>query len=125
MEQLATVKTDVQEARINVHVAQRRSYFKENIAPAADCQLSSKNSKRRGEEGISQGGQSYEKAMAMGNKSIQERTEKLKALQIVQRNLSTDDAEYAMKLRNVNKAMEDLKKQNAGFHQVVFNFKGK
>lgn len=49
----------------------------------------------------------------MGNKSIQERTEKLKALQIVQRNLSTDDAEYAMKLRNVNKAMEDLKKQNA------------
>ena len=114
MEQLATVKTDVQEARINVHVAQREKLLQREILLwQQTVNLAARIAREEEKSRISQGGQSYEKAMAMGNKSIQERTEKLKALQIVQRNLSTDDAEYAMKLRNVNKAMEDLKKQNA------------
>lgn len=114
MEQLATVKTDVQEARINVHVAQREKLLqREILLRQQTANLAARIAREEEKSRISQGGQSYEKAMAMGNKSIQERTEKLKALQIVQRNLSTDDAEYAMKLRNVNKAMEDLKKQNA------------
>lgn len=114
MEQLATVKTDVQEARINVHVAQREKLLqREILLRQQTANLAARTAREEEKSRISQGGQSYEKAMAMGNKSIQERTEKLKALQIVQRNLSTDDAEYAMKLRNVNKAMEDLKKQNA------------
>lgn len=114
MEQLATVKTDVQEARINVHVAQREKLLqREILLRQQTANLAARIAREEEKSRISQGGQSYEKAMAMGNKSIQERTEKLKALQIVQRNLSTDDAEYAMKLRNVNKAMEGLKKQNA------------
>lgn len=114
MEQLATVKTDVQEARINVHVAQREKLLqREILLRQQTANLAARIAREEEKSRISQGGQSYEKAMAMGNKSIQERIEKLKALQIVQRNLSTDDAEYAMKLRNVNKAMEDLKKQNA------------
>lgn len=114
MEQLAAVKTDVQEARINVHVAQREKLLqREILLRQQTANLAARIAREEEKSRISQGGQSYEKAMAMGNKSIQERTEKLKALQIVQRNLSTDDAEYAMKLRNVNKAMEDLKKQNA------------
>lgn len=114
MEQLATVKTDVQEARINVHAAQREKLLqREILLRQQTANLAARIAREEEKSRISQGGQSYEKAMAMGNKSIQERTEKLKALQIVQRNLSTDDAEYAMKLRNVNKAMEDLKKQNA------------
>ena len=114
MEQLATVKTDVQEARINVHVAQREKLLqREILLRQQTANLAARIAREEEKSRISQGGQSYEKAMAMGNKSIQERTEKLKALQIVQRNLSTDDAEYAIKLRNVNKAMEDLKKQNA------------
>lgn len=114
MEQLATVKTDVQEARINVHVAQREKLLqREILLRQQTANLAARIAREEEKSRISQGGQSYEKAMAMGNKSIQERTEKLKALQIVQRNLSTDDAEYAMKLRNVNKAMENLKKQNA------------
>lgn len=114
MEQLATVKTDVQEARINVHVAQREKLLqREILLRQQTANLAARIAREEEKSRISQGGQSYEKAMAMGNKSIQERTEKLKALQIVQRNLSTDDAEYAMKLRNVNKAMEDLKKRNA------------
>ncbi len=114
MEQLATVKTDMQEARINVHVAQREKLLqREILLRQQTANLAARIAREEEKSRISQGGQSYEKAMAMGNKSIQERTEKLKALQIVQRNLSTDDAEYAMKLRNVNKAMEDLKKQNA------------
>lgn len=114
MEQLATVKTDVQEARINVHVAQREKLLqREILLRQQTANLAARTAREEEKSRISQGGQSYEKAMAMGNKSIQERTEKLKALQIVQRNLSIDDAEYAMKLRNVNKAMEDLKKQNA------------
>mgnify|MGYP000006426309 FL=1 len=114
MEQLATVKTDVQEARINVHVAQREKLLqREILLRQQTANLAARTAREEEKSRISQGGQSYEKAMAMGNKSIQERTEKLKALQIVQRNLSTDDAEYAIKLRNVNKAMEDLKRQNA------------
>lgn len=114
MEQLATVKTDVQEARINVHVAQREKLLqREILLRQQTANLAARIAREEEKSRISQGGQSYEKAMAMGNKSIQERTEKLKALQIVQRNLSTDDAEYAMKLRNVNKAMENLNKQNA------------
>lgn len=114
MEQLAAVKTDVQEARINVHVAQREKLLqREILLRQQTANLAARTAREEEKSRISQGGQSYEKAMAMGNKSIQERTEKLKALQIVQRNLSIDDAEYAMKLRNVNKAMEDLKKQNA------------
>lgn len=114
MEQLDTVKTDVQEARINVHVAQREKLLqREILLRQQTANLAARTAREEEKSRISQGGQSYEKAMAMGNKSIQERIEKLKALQIVQRNLSTDDAEYAMKLRNVNKAMEDLKKQNA------------
>lgn len=114
MEQLATVKTDVQEARINVHVAQREKLLqREILLRQQTANLAARIAREEEKSRISQGGQSYEKAMAMGNKSIQERIEKLKALQIVQRNLSTDDAEYAMKLRNVNRAMEDLKRQNA------------
>lgn len=114
MEQLGRVKNDVQEARINVHVAQREKLLqREILLRQQTANLAARIAREEEKSRISQGGQNYEKAMAMGNKSIQERTEKLKALQIVQRNLSTDDAEYAMKLRNVNKAMEDLKKQNA------------
>lgn len=59
----------------------------------------------------------------MGNKSIQERIEKLKALQIVQRNLSTDDANYAAKLATVNKEMASLKKQMLMLSLPVFSFK--
>lgn len=114
MEQLGRVKNDVQEARINVHVAQREKLLqREILLRQQTANLAARIAREEEKSRISQGGQNYEKAMAMGNKSIQERIEKLKALQIVQRNLSTDDAEYAMKLRNVNKAMEDLKKQNA------------
>lgn len=114
MEQLATVKTDVQEARINVHVAQREKLLQREILLRQQTANLAARIAREEEKGrISQGGQSYEKAMAMGNKSIQERTEKLKALQIVQRNLSTDDANYAAKLATVNKEMASLKKANA------------
>lgn len=114
MEQLATVKTDVQEARINVHVAQREKLLqREILLRQQTANLAARIAREEEKSRISQGGQSYEKAMAMGNKSIQERTEKLKALQIVQRNLSTDDANYAAKLATVNKEMASLKKQNA------------
>lgn len=114
MEQLATVKTDVQEARINVHVAQRDKLLqREILLRQQTANLAARIAREEEKSRISQGGQSYEKAMAMGNKSIQERIEKLKALQIVQRNLSTDDANYAAKLATVNKEMASLKKANA------------
>lgn len=114
MEQLATVKTDVQEARINVHVAQREKLLqREILLRQQTANLAARIAREEEKSRISQGGQSYEKAMAMGNKSIQERIEKLKALQIVQRNLSTDDANYAAKLATVNKEMVSLKKANA------------
>lgn len=114
MEQLATVKTDVQEARINVHVAQREKLLqREILLRQQTANLAARIAREEEKSRISQGGQNYEKAMAMGNKSIQERIEKLKALQIVQRNLSTDDANYAAKLATVNKEMASLKKANA------------
>lgn len=114
MEQLATVKTDVQEARINVHVAQREKLLqREILLRQQTANLAARIAREEEKSRISQGGQSYEKAMAMGNKSIQERIEELKALQIVQRNLSTDDANYAAKLATVNKEMASLKKANA------------
>lgn len=114
MEQLATVKTDVQEARINVHVAQREKLLqREILLRQQTANLAARIAREEEKSRISQGGQSYEKAMAMGNKSIQERIEKLKALQIVQRNLSTDDANYAAKLATVNKEMASLGKANA------------
>lgn len=114
MEQLDTVKTDVQEARINVHVAQREKLLqREILLRQQTANLAARTAREEEKSRISQGGQSYEKAMAMGNKSIQERIEKLKALQIVQRNLSTDDANYAAKLATVNKEMASLKKANA------------
>lgn len=114
MEQLTTVKTDVQEARINVHVAQREKLLqREILLRQQTANLAARIAREEEKSRISQGGQSYEKAMAMGNKSIQERIEKLKALQIVQRNLSTDDANYAAKLATVNKEMASLKKANA------------
>lgn len=114
MEQLATVKTDVQEARINVHVAQREKLLqREILLRQQTANLAARIAREEEKSRISQGGQSYEKAMAMGNNSIQERIEKLKALQIVQRNLSTDDANYAAKLATVNKEMASLKKANA------------
>lgn len=114
MEQLATVKTDVQEARINVHVAQREKLLqREILLRQQTANLAARIAREEEKSRILQGGQSYEKAMAMGNKSIQERIEKLKALQIVQRNLSTDDANYAAKLATVNKEMASLKKANA------------
>ena len=114
MEQLAAVKTDVQEARINVHVAQREKLLqREILLRQQTANLAARIAREEEKSRISQGGQSYEKAMAMGNKSIQERIEKLKALQIVQRNLSTDDANYAAKLATVNKEMASLKKANA------------
>lgn len=114
MEQLDTVKTDVQEARINVHVAQREKLLqREILLRQQTANLAARTAREEEKSRISQGGQSYERAMAMGNKSIQERTEKLKALQIVQRNLSTDDANYAAKLATVNKEMASLKKANA------------
>lgn len=114
MEQLGRVKNDVQEARINVHVAQREKLLqREILLRQQTANLAARIAREEEKSRISQGGQSYEKAMAMGNKSIQERIEKLKALQIVQRNLSTDDANYAAKLVTVNKEMASLKKANA------------
>lgn len=114
MEQLGRVKNDVQEARINVHVAQREKLLqREILLRQQTANLAARIAREEEKSRISQGGQSYEKAMAMGNKSIQERIEKLKALQIVQRNLSTDDANYAAKLATVNKEMASLKKANA------------
>ena len=114
MEQLGRVKNDVQEARINVHVAQREKLLqREILLRQQTANLAARIAREEEKSRISQGGQNYEKAMAMGNKSIQERIEKLKALQIVQRNLSTDDANYAAKLATVNKEMASLKKANA------------
>lgn len=114
MEQLGRVKNDVQEARINVHVAQREKLLqREILLRQQTANLAERIAREEEKSRISQGGQNYEKAMAMGNKSIQERIEKLKALQIVQRNLSTDDANYAAKLATVNKEMASLKKANA------------
>ena len=114
MEQLGRVKNDVQEARINVHVAQREKLLqREILLRQQTANLAARIAREEEKSRISQGGQNYEKAMAMGNKTIQERIEKLKALQIVQRNLSTDDANYAAKLATVNKEMASLKKANA------------
>lgn len=114
MEQLGRVKNDVQEARINVHVAQREKLLqREILLRQQTANLAARIAREEEKSRISQGGQNYEKAMAMGNKSIQERIEKLKALQIVQRNLSTDDANYATKLVTVNKEMASLEKANA------------
>lgn len=114
MEQLGRVKDDVQEARINVDVAQREKLLqREILLRQQTANLAARIAREEEKSRISQGGQNYEKAMAMGNKSIKERIEKLKALQIVQRNLSTDDANYAAKLATVNKEMASLKKANA------------
>ena len=63
-------------------------------------------------ERISFGGSKYELAMGMSTKSIQDRIEKIKALQIVQRNLSASDVNYHSKLTAVNREMARLSEQN-------------
>src|SRR5574344_2788053 len=61
---------------------------------------------------IAIGGSSYDNAMKMNSASIQDRIEKIKALQTVQRNLSNTDVDYNSKLASVNRSISALNNEN-------------
>jgi len=61
---------------------------------------------------ILSGGQDYESAMSLQTNSIQQRIDKIRALEIVQRNLNTTDANYQTNLQSTNKEIANLKKAN-------------
>lgn len=71
-----------------------------------------KSNSNANKNAVAIGDSSYDSAMEMSTNSIQERINKIKALQTVQKNLSTTDSDYATKLKTVNKEISNLKKAN-------------
>lgn len=106
-------KRETNEQRIALELTKQAELLeRQNLLKANLANLTQKTIAAESKNRVSMGSQSFEGAMAMSTKSIQERTEKIKALQIVQKNLSTSDANYYSKLASVNKEMASLSAQN-------------
>lgn len=106
-------KRETNEQKVSLELSKQALLLERQNRLKADLAiLTQRNAAVEAKSRVATGGQSFEGAMAMSTKSIQERTEKIKALQIVQKNLSTSDANYYSKLASVNKEMASLSAQN-------------
>lgn len=113
IDKLGQAKRSTEEQRINTIIAkrelmvQRELTYKERAISQATRLVAIER-----QNAIARSGKSYDAAMAMANNTIQERIDKIKALQIVQQRLNSTDKEQAAQLANVNREMQRLKKAN-------------
>lgn len=106
-------KRETIEQRLSLELTKQALLLERQNKLKADlANLAQRNASIESKGRVAMGGQSFEGAMGMSAKSIQERTEKIKALQIVQKNLSTSDANYYSRLSSVNKEIALLTSQN-------------
>jgi hypothetical protein len=113
MGDLNIAKQATAEEKITLEALKRQKVLEqERTVRAQIANESQRAAKAESTARITTGGQSYTSAMAMEATSIQQRIEKMKALQIVQKNLSTSEFDYSSKLNNVNTSIQNLKKAN-------------
>lgn len=106
-------KAAMEEARITLEMEKQHKWQEQAIRYRKQAlDIAQRTAKEDSRRRITTAGASYDSAMAMSAKTIQERMDKLKALQIVQRNLSTSDAQYATQLKALNREMANLRKAN-------------
>lgn len=106
-------KAATDEARITLENAKQEKYLQQALRARQQAfDIAQKTAKAEARQHIVNAGSNYDSAMAMSAKTIQERMDKMKALQIVQRNLSMENEKEAQQLRNVNKELLNLKTAN-------------
>lgn len=101
-----SLRQGLEEAK-NQKTAERTALIEQQKLQIAQKRIAAESKNR-----VSEGGKSYESAMAMEANSIQERIEKMKALKQVQQTLITTDDKYQEKLKAVNRELHNLKKAN-------------
>lgn len=106
-------KAATEESRITLETAKQEKYHKQALLyRRQSLDIAQRIAKAEARSRIVTAGTNYDSAMGMSAKTIQERMDKMKALQIVQRSLSADDANYAVRLQAVNKELLNLKRAN-------------
>lgn len=98
------INTEIDKQNLNI---ERQRRLKAQLADES-LKAAAAESKNR----IAIGGSSYDNAMKMNSASIQDRIEKIKALQTVQRNLSNTDVDYNSKLASINRSISALNNEN-------------
>ncbi|MFA6875681.1 MAG: hypothetical protein WCQ87_03505 [Parabacteroides sp.] len=110
---LDIAKQQTEEERVTLETLKRQKILEqEKILRSQISNESQKMAKAESSNRINIGGQNYSSAMAMEATSIQQRIEKIKALQNVQKNLSTTESSYGTQLASTNKEIYGLKKAN-------------
>lgn len=106
-------KAAMEEARVTLELEKQKKWMEQAIRYRKQAlDIAQKTAKEDSKRRIVDAGSNYDIAMGMSAKTIQERMDKMKALQILQRGLSVDDANYTTRLQNVNREMVKLKKAN-------------
>ena len=113
LSELGKAKQSTAEEKVNLELLKRQALLeKERTIRARIANESQRAAKAESLGKIAIGGQSYDSAMGMSSNSIQERIDKIKALQNVQKNLSTTESSYSSKLASTNREISNLKKAN-------------
>lgn len=106
-------KAAMEEARVTLELEKQKKWMEQAIRYRKQAlDIAQKTAKEDSKRRIVDAGSNYDIAMGMSAKTIQERMDKMKALQILQRNLSVDDANYTTRLQSVNREMIKLKNAN-------------
>lgn len=106
-------KAAMEEARVTLELEKQKKWMEQAIRYRKQAlDIAQRTAREDSRRRITTAGASYDSAMSMSARTIQERMDKMKALQIVQRNLSMDNQKEAQQLRNVNKELAALKKAN-------------
>lgn len=106
-------KAAMEEARVTLELEKQKKRMEQAIRYRKQAlDIAQRTAREDSRRRITTAGASYDSAMSMSSKTIQERMDKMKALQIVQRNLSMDNEKEAQQLRNVNKELLNLKRAN-------------
>ena len=113
VDELNAARQKTAEEKVTLEVMRREKILeKERTLRAQIAAESQRAAQAESRARVAAGGSSYDSAMAMSATTIQQRIEKIKALQNVQRNLSNSDVNYATQLNSVNREMDNLKKAN-------------
>lgn len=106
-------KAATEEARISVENAKQQKYLQRALQYRQQAyDIAQRTAKIEARQRITTAGSSYDSAMGMSARTIQERMDKMKALQIVQRNLASDNEKEAAQLKKVNQELRSLKNAN-------------
>lgn len=106
-------KAAMEEAKVTLELEKQHKWREQaNRYRKQALEIAERTAKMDARQRIATAGTSYDSAMAMSAKTIQERMDKMKALQIVQRNLSSENEKEAAQLKKVNQELRNLKKAN-------------